>query len=150
MKQSHTHIGNVLHYINGQFVESVSGRAFSNLNPFNNEPINEVAEGFAEDIGLAVAAARQAFDEGPWRTMRVNERMKYIIKIAELIEKYAEELSYLESLDSGLPIAQTKKQAERAAANFRFYAEMVKTRLVGESYQVDNSFINYTIHKRSV
>ncbi|WGU94462.1 5-carboxymethyl-2-hydroxymuconate semialdehyde dehydrogenase [Paenibacillus dendritiformis] len=147
MKQSQTQIGNVLHYINGQFVESVSGRAFSNLNPFNNEPINEVAEGFAEDIGLAVAAARQAFDEGPWRTMRINERMKYIIKIAELIEKYAEELSYLESLDSGLPIAQTKKQAERAAANFRFYAEMVKTRLVGESYQVDNSFINYTIHK---
>ncbi|TCZ77752.1 5-carboxymethyl-2-hydroxymuconate semialdehyde dehydrogenase [Paenibacillus albiflavus] len=142
-----TKIGKVLHYINGQFVESVSGRVFQNINPFSNEPINEVAEGFAEDIDLAVQAARNAFDHGPWRTMSVNERMKYIIKIAELIEKNAEEISYLESLDSGLPIAQTKKQAERAAQNFRFYAEMVKSRLVGESYQVDNSFINYTIHK---
>lgn len=142
-----TKIGKVLHYINGQFVESVSGSVFQNINPFSNEPINEVAEGFAEDIDKAVKAARKAFDEGPWRTMSVNERMKYIIKIAELIEKNAEEISYLESLDSGLPIAQTKKQAERAAQNFRFYSEMVKSRLVGESYQVDNSFINYTIHK---
>lgn len=142
-----TKIGKVLHYINGQFVESVSGSVFQNINPFSNEPINEVAEGFAEDIDLAVRAARSAFDSGPWRTISVNERMNYMIRIAELIEKYAEEISYLESLDSGLPIAQTQKQAERAAQNFRFYAEMVKTRLVGEAYQVDSSFINYTIHK---
>ncbi|MEX2461557.1 MAG: 5-carboxymethyl-2-hydroxymuconate semialdehyde dehydrogenase [Paenibacillaceae bacterium] len=142
-----TKIGKVLHYINGKFVESVSRRVFQNINPFSNETINEVAEGFEEDIDLAVKAARKAFDEGPWRTMSVNERMKYMIKIAELIEKNAEEISFLESLDSGLPITQTKKQAERAAQNFRFYAEMVKSRLVGESYQVDSSFINYTIHK---
>lgn len=140
-------VDKVLHFINGKFVESVSGRVFQNINPFNNKPINDVAEGFSEDIDLAVKAARKAFDEGPWRTMSVNERMHYILKIADLIEKYGEEISYLESLDTGLPIAQTKKQAARGAENFRFYAEMVKSRLVGEAYQVDGSFINYTIHK---
>ncbi|MEW9671619.1 5-carboxymethyl-2-hydroxymuconate semialdehyde dehydrogenase [Ammoniphilus sp. 3BR4] len=136
-----------LHYINGRFVEGMAGKCFPNVNPFNNERINEVAEGFKEDIDLAVAAARHAFDHGPWRSMGVDERLKYILRIADLIEKHGEELSCLESLDTGLPISQTRKLAERAAENFRFYAEMVKSRLVGEAYQVDRSFINYTIHK---
>lgn len=140
-------IEKVLHYINGQFVEGVAGKSFQNINPFNNEPINEVAEGFKEDIDLAVQAAKKAFDEGPWRTMPTDERLRYIVKIADLIEANAEEISYLESLDTGLPISQTKKQAARGAENFRFYAEMVKNRMVGEAYPVDQLFINYTIHK---
>lgn len=140
-------VGKVLHYIDGKFVESQSGKTFRNINPFTNEPINEVADGSAEDIDLAVRAARKAFDGKPWRTMSVEKRLKYLLRIADLIEKNAEEISYLESLDTGLPISQTKKQAARGAENFRFYAEMVKTRLVGEAYQVGNSFINYTIHK---
>lgn len=137
----------VLHYIDGRFVEGTAGKAFENINPSNNQVLNEVAEGEAADIHLAVQAARRAFDEGPWRTMSVSKRMNYILRIAELIEANAEELSYLESLDTGLPISQTKKQAARAAENFRFYAEMVKSRMVGEAYQGDEAFINYTIHK---
>ena len=140
-------VQNVQHYINGQFVDGVVGRTFENISPFNNKRINDVAEGFKEDIDLAVAAAREAFDHGPWRTMKVEERLNYLLKIADLIEENAEEISYLESLDTGLPISQTKKQAARGAENFRFYVEMVKSRLVGEAYQVDGEFINYTIHK---
>lgn len=140
-------VHDVQHYINGQFVDGIAGKTFENISPFNNQTINHVAEGFKEDIDQAVAAARDAFDNGPWRTMKVEERLKYIIRIAELIEENAEEISYLESTDTGLPISQTKKQAARAAENFRFYAEMVKSRLVGEAYQVDDTFINYTIHK---
>lgn len=140
-------VQNVQHYINGQFVDGVGGKTFENISPFNNQTINAIAEGFKEDIDLAVSAAREAFDKGPWRTMTVEERLTYINRIADLIEENAEEISYLESLDTGLPISQTKKQAARAAENFRFYAEMVKSRLVGEAYQVDNAFINYTIHK---
>jgi 5-carboxymethyl-2-hydroxymuconic-semialdehyde dehydrogenase len=140
-------VENILHYINGQFVEGVSQSTFRNISPFNNEPINQVSEGMQEDIDRAVAAARKAFDEGPWRTMKVSNRLEYILRIADLIDANAEEISYLESLDTGLPVSQTKKQATRAAENFRFYAEMVKSRMVGEAYQVDNAFINYTIHK---
>jgi 5-carboxymethyl-2-hydroxymuconic-semialdehyde dehydrogenase len=140
-------ISNVLHYINGEFVEGASGNYFENINPFTNEAINEVAEGLKEDIDAAVRAAKEAFDNGPWRTMAVQKRMTYILRIADLIEKYAEEISYLESLDTGLPISQTKKQAARAAENFRFYAEMVKSRMVGEAYHVDGQFLNYTIYK---
>lgn len=140
-------LGRILHYINGQFVEGVAGKSFANVNPFNNEVMNEVAEGFKEDIDQAVSAARVAFDHGPWRTMSTDERLKYIVRIADLIEEKADELSELESLDTGLPISQTRKQAARAAENFRFYAQMVKSRLAGEAYKVERSFVNYTIHK---
>ncbi|MCP1311613.1 5-carboxymethyl-2-hydroxymuconate semialdehyde dehydrogenase [Paenibacillus tyrfis] len=137
----------VRHYINGQFVSGIAGKTFENISPFRNQVLNTVAEGFKEDIDLAVRAAKKAFEQGPWGKMGVAERMKYIVMIAEKIEANGEELSYLESLDTGLPISQTKKMAARAAENFRFYAEMVKSRMVGEAYQVDGDFINYTIHK---
>lgn len=137
----------VLHYINGQFREGVAGSSFENINPFTNQVINRVAEGLTEDIDLAVQAARQAFDAGPWRKMKLKERLSYLYRIADLIEEEAEEIAYLESLDTGLPISQTRKQAGRAAENFRFYAEMVKYKMDGEAYRVDDQFINYTIHK---
>ena len=140
-------VQDIQHYINGQFIDGISGKTFVNLNPFNNQAINNVAEGFKEDIDQAVASAKEAFDNGPWRSMKMEERLAYLVRIADLIEEHAEEISFLESLDTGLPISQTKKQAARGAENFRFYAEMVKSRLIGESYQVDDTFINYTIHK---
>ncbi|WP_157057690.1 aldehyde dehydrogenase family protein, partial [Calditerricola satsumensis] len=67
-----------LHYIDGQFCEGAEGRRFANLNPFTGDVLNEVAEGTAEDIDRAVRAARRAFDEGPWRTMTVEERLSFV------------------------------------------------------------------------
>jgi 5-carboxymethyl-2-hydroxymuconic-semialdehyde dehydrogenase len=134
-------------YINGEFVESVSGKAFENLNPYTNEVINQVASGNGDDIHRAVIAAKEAFRNGPWGSMKVSERLKYIERIAELIDVNVEEIAYLESLDTGLPISQTRKMIARSAENFRFYAAMVRTRLVGEAYQQDDEFINYTVYK---
>lgn len=133
-------------YINGEFVDAASGKSFENRNPFTNEVINYVAEGDSADVNAAVKAANRAF-HGEWGRMKVSERLKYIHKIADLIDEYISEIAPLESLDTGLPISQTKNMVARAAQNFRFYAEMVSNRLVGEAYQVDGEFINYTIHK---
>ncbi|WP_083910851.1 5-carboxymethyl-2-hydroxymuconate semialdehyde dehydrogenase [Salsuginibacillus kocurii] len=133
-------------YINGTFTVPASGKFFTNISPFTNEKINEVAAGGKEDIDQAVMAARSAF-KGEWGTMKIEERMKYIYKIADVIDEHIDEIAPLESFDTGLPLAQTKKMVARAAQNFRFYAEMVKSRLVGEAYQVDDQFINYTIYK---
>ncbi|KIL76014.1 5-carboxymethyl-2-hydroxymuconate semialdehyde dehydrogenase [Bacillus badius] len=144
---THKRVDDVKLYINGQFTDAATGATFENMNPFTNEASNVVAEGRAEDINKAVAAAKKAFEEGPWGKMKVAERMKYINRIADLIEEHAEEISYLESLDTGLPISQTKKQAARAAENFRFYARMVQSLMHGESYPMDDEFINYTVYK---
>lgn len=134
-------------YINGEFVQAESGQAFTNICPFTNEVTHYVAEGDKADIDKAVAAAKDAFRNGPWGQMKVSERLKYIKRIAEVIDANVEELARLEAADTGLPIKQTKKMVGRAAENFRFYAEMVKNRMVGEAYQVDGEFLNYTMQK---
>ncbi|MCF6136751.1 5-carboxymethyl-2-hydroxymuconate semialdehyde dehydrogenase [Pseudalkalibacillus berkeleyi] len=134
-------------YINGNFQAAHQGHVFENLSPYSADVINQVAEGQKEDIEFAVDAAKNAFRNGPWRSMKVSERLEYINKIADLIDEHIEEIAYLESLDTGLPIKQTKKMTSRAATNFRFYAEMVKNRIVGEAYQVDDEFLNYTVQK---
>ena len=134
-------------YINGEFVNAQAQATFENINPFTNEVNNLVAEGRKEDMDKAVIAAKQAFKSGPWGSMKMEERMVYINRIADLIDEDVEEIASLESIDTGLPIAQTRKMIARAAENFRFYSRMVQSKLHGESYPVDNEFINYTIYK---
>ncbi len=133
-------------YIDGRFLNAENQNTFENYNPFTNEKINSVAAGDHQDIHKAVQAARRAF-QGEWGRMKLKERLSYIYKIADLIDEHIEEIAPLESYDTGLPISQTKKMVSRAAQNFRFYAEMVSSRLVGDAYQVDDEFLNYTIHK---
>lgn len=140
-------IQNIGLYINGKFKESQFGHSFDNINPFTNERINQIAEGQKEDIDEAVEAATNAFRNGPWGSMKRDERLNYLIRLADIIDEHAEEISQLESIDTGLPISQTRKQAGRSAKNFRFYVEMVKNRMVGEAYQVDDEYLNYSIHK---
>src|SRR5690625_943961 len=142
----HTKQDDILLYINGEFVASEAGATFENYSPYTNEVINNVAEGRTEDINKAVAAARDAFDNGPWRTMKLTERLAYIYRIADLIDEEVERIAYLESLDTGLPIKQTRAMVSRASENFRFYARMVESRLVGDAYKIDDSFINYTVN----
>lgn len=143
----HKRIEDVKLYINGEFLDAASGITFENMNPFTNQVNNFVAKGRAEDMDKAVSAAKEAFEKGPWGTMKVAQRMKYINRIADLIDEEIEDIAILESLDTGLPISQTRNQVARAAENFRFYARMVQVKLHGESYPVDDEFINYTIYK---
>ncbi|MBM7094882.1 5-carboxymethyl-2-hydroxymuconate semialdehyde dehydrogenase [Bacillus sp. H-16] len=133
-------------YINGEFVPASSNETFENKNPFTNRPINQVASGTSDDIDRAVTAAKAAF-KGEWGRLKLKDRLVYVNRIADLIDEHIDEIAPLESLDTGLPIHQTKKMVARAAQNFRFYAEMVSSRLTGDAYQVDDEFLNYTVHK---
>src|SRR6266852_1799150 len=96
--------------INGKWVDSVSGKTFPTINPSTGEVITRVAESDAADVDKAVAAARAAFDKGPWRKMSAAERGVLMNRLADLIEKHADELAQLESLDNGKPA-----HVERAA-----------------------------------
>lgn len=143
----HKQVGDVNLYINGAFIRASNAEYFDNTNPFTNDVTNRVAKGEKVDIEKAVEAANEAFYHGPWGSMKLKERMVYIEKIALLIEEEVEEIAVLESLDTGLPISQTRKMVSRAAENFRFYSRMVQTRMHGEAYQVDDEFINYTVYQ---
>ncbi|WP_338781164.1 5-carboxymethyl-2-hydroxymuconate semialdehyde dehydrogenase [Metabacillus sp. FJAT-52054] len=139
----HKFLQPVMQYINGAFLNS--DQTFENINPYKNGRMNEVAEGRKEEIDQAVASAKRAFVQ--WGSMKIEKRMKFIERIAALIDEEIEEIAYLESLDTGLPISQTRKMTARAAENFRFYSRMVQTKLHGESYAADDEFINYTVYK---
>jgi phenylacetaldehyde dehydrogenase len=91
--------------INGKWVDAASGKTFPTYNPATGEILARVAEGDREDIDRAVAAARAAFDSGPWSKMTPSERGRLIWKLADLIEKHGEEFAQLESLDNGKPLS---------------------------------------------
>jgi len=91
--------------INGKWVNAASGKTFPTYNPATGEVLAQVAEGDREDINRAVAAARAAFESGPWSKLTPSERGRLIWKLADLIEKHTDELAQLESLDNGKPFA---------------------------------------------
>jgi phenylacetaldehyde dehydrogenase len=87
--------------INGNWVNSISGKTFPTYNPATGEVLAQVAEGDRDEIEQAVKAARKAFDQGPWRRLTASERGRLIYKLADLLEQHTEEFAYIESLDNG-------------------------------------------------
>ena len=140
---TNTQIAPVEHFIDGAYRPS-EGERFATLNPATNEPIAEVPAGGAADVDAAVRAARDAFDNGPWPRMTAKERGAYLHRVGDLIARYADEIAHLETLDTGVPIAQTSTALiPRAAENFHFFADLAP-RLQGELYPVEGEFLNYT------
>src|SRR5206468_2336370 len=116
--------------INGNWVESVSGKIFPTYDPSTGEVLAQVAEGDRADIDLAVKAARKAFDEGPWCKMTPSERGRLIWKLGDLIDQHLEEFAFLESLDNGKPLtvaraADVLKPAEQTPLSALRLGELI-------------------------
>src|SRR6266576_3464078 len=95
-------------FINGEFVDALSGKTFTTHYPATADVITTIAEAGKEDVDLAVKAARKAFEEGsPWRKMNSVDRTRCLLKLADLIRSNSEELSELETLDTGKPIFES-------------------------------------------
>jgi gamma-glutamyl-gamma-aminobutyraldehyde dehydrogenase len=92
-------------FINGQFVDAAKGGRFDTINPANGEILARVSAGTAEDIDRAVAAGRRAFHEGTWSRLAPRARMDVMYRFASLIERDAETLAVLETLDMGKPVS---------------------------------------------
>lgn len=136
----------IQHYINGEFVDSIDGDTFDVINPVTNEPYIKASSGKKEDIEVAVKAAQEAFKNGPWPNMLPRERARILTKIADIVESRADILAEMESYDSGLPITQAKGQANRAAENFRFFADLIVAQ-ADDTYKVPGRQINYVNRK---
>lgn len=134
------------HYIDGALVDSVSGETFEVLEPTTNETYIHCASGDKADVDAAVAAARTAFDHGPWPHMLPRERARILYKVADEVTAINDELAAQESFDSGLPIRQAKGQAMRAAENFRFFADLIVAQ-VDDAYKMPGRQINYVNRK---
>ncbi len=134
------------HFIDGAFVPSAGGETFESLNPSTNGVLALAAAGDATDVDAAVSAARRAFDDGPWPRLKAAERAGVLRAVAAAIRAHSDEFIAREVADIGMPVAQMKGLAARAAQNFEYYAGVV-TELHGRSFQVGDEFINYTIRK---
>src|SRR6476661_6435533 len=113
-------------FICGQFVSSAAGRTFDNISPIDGRVLAKVAAGDAEDIDRAVKAARTAFEAGVWADQAPKARKRVLVKLAELIQKHANELALLETLDMGKPILNARNGDVRAVAEcVRWYGEAI-------------------------
>src|SRR6202049_4596431 len=131
--------------IDGKWLDAASGKRFETRNPATGELLATVAEGDAEDIDRAVAAARRAF-EGPWGKVKPYERQLILLKLADLVERHFDELSLLDTLDMGAPISRTSAPRRRVLGMLRYYAGMA-TALHGETIEnsLPGDIFSYTL-----
>ncbi len=139
--------------INGKRVDAAGGETFEVLDPSDNSVLTRVPKGEKEDIDRAVKAARNAFENGPWRKMTVSERGKLIWKLADLIEQRTEEFAQLETLDNGKPLAIARAaDVPLTVDHFRYYAGMA-TKIHGETiditvpYAPSAEFLDFTLRE---
>jgi aldehyde dehydrogenase (NAD+) len=109
-------------FIGGDWVEPKSAEFEPTINPATEEPLAEVAHAGAEDVGLAVDSARDAFENG-WSDIAPSERAKYLYRIARILQERSREFAVLESLDGGKPIRESRDvDLPLSAAHFFYYA----------------------------
>jgi acyl-CoA reductase-like NAD-dependent aldehyde dehydrogenase len=111
--------------IAGELVDAADGRTFDTLDPSTGEVYAKVARGAAMDAQRAIAAARTAFDEGPWPRMKGRERAQYLLKVAELAKQNSGELTELEIHDAGHTVRTAKGgDIGMVLSTFRVFAEI--------------------------
>ena len=126
-------------YIGGKFVDAEGGVTKPTHNPYNGEPIANIPVASVADAEAAIAAARDAFDNGPWPRMSGEERSEIICTLAAKMKERMKDLARLESLDSGGTIAKTGADAfSRSAPDelFRHHGEEVQFRAQGNRRHV--------------
>jgi aminomuconate-semialdehyde/2-hydroxymuconate-6-semialdehyde dehydrogenase len=135
----------IKNFINGEFVEPISGRYLDNVEPATGKPYSHVADSDAHDVDLAVAAAEKAFRD--WSKKTAAERSNFLLRIAELIERDLEKFARAESVDTGKPISLARTlDIPRSIANFRFFATAI-LHTESEAHITDNVAFNYTLRQ---
>jgi 4-guanidinobutyraldehyde dehydrogenase/NAD-dependent aldehyde dehydrogenase len=113
-------------FINGRYVDAVSGATFDCRSPIDGRLLAKVAATDAADVDAAVAGARAAFNKGSWSRMAPARRKRVLLSFAELLQEHAEELALLETLDMGKPIADsTRIDMPAAARSIAWFAEAI-------------------------
>jgi acyl-CoA reductase-like NAD-dependent aldehyde dehydrogenase len=130
-------------WIAGAPTPAGAGERLPVIDPATEETVGDLIEADAATVDAAVTAARAAFDHGPWPRLPVAERQRILRAIADAIDANTEELARLESLHTGMALAQIKgMHLPRAALNFRFFAEYIG-QMRGTSYTDGPGLVTY-------
>ena len=117
-------------YINGEFVEAESKQTFDSINPFNQQVVAKVARAGVVDARGAIRAAREAFDNGPWRRMSHSERSVLLKAVSDKINERAKELIALEVEDSGSTVRKAKEDIFLSARCMNYYSKLAANELI--------------------
>ena len=117
-----THVDDI--YVDGAWVRAQSGRRNVVVDPANEEVWGSVPDASKADVDDAVAAARRAFDSGPWPRMTPQERAEVMLRAADEVEKRAEPLSWTNTRENGSPVMETAGAAANAASILRYFASL--------------------------
>jgi acyl-CoA reductase-like NAD-dependent aldehyde dehydrogenase len=119
--------------IAGQWTAGAEGRVMERQSPAHGVVVSRYQTATKVDAERAIAAARKAFDTGPWPRMTAAERSRMLLRAADLIEGARDELALLDTLESGKPISQAKGEMNGAIDIWRYAAALARD-LHGESY----------------
>lgn len=133
--------------IGGQWIDSASGKTFDTVNPATEEVTAKIAEAGPEDVEKAVAAARKAYDEGPWPKMAASDRGKVLRRIADGIRKNLQAFADLETADTGKTLFDSGKvEVPLAAELFEYYGGWADKHY-GETIPVKGNALAFTLRE---
>lgn len=132
------------HFIGGEWCKSANNQSFEIFDPSCAKAFTKVSLASKTEVDAAVAAARNAFENGEWPHMQSTQRAKILWRIADLIEEHGDILAELESLDNGKPLSVAKiADVSLAAEHFRYYASLVG-KVSGNIVNLNTNFHAYT------
>ncbi len=135
--------------IDDDWVAAASGKTFPVYNPATGTVLAQVAEADKEDVDRAVAAARRAFEDGPWSKMTGSQRGRLLWKLAELVEQNLQEFAELESIDNGKPLAVARVADVPLTVDMFRYMGGWATKITGTTipWSAPNEFLSYTMRE---
>ena len=116
------------------------------INPFNGETITVVPEASKKDVDAVIAAARHAFDRGPWRDFTAQQRGRILFAMADIVRKNAAMLAELETLNTGKPIVESEFDMTDTATCLEYYGGLA-TKIHGETFPVPDNALNLTLRE---
>jgi betaine-aldehyde dehydrogenase len=133
-------------YINGDLVPSSGSSSLDVIDPSTTETIARVPDASRDDVDRAVAAAREAFDAGPWKDATAQDRGRILFKLAEIVRQRADELSELEARNTGKPIVEAEFDVADVATCFEYYGGLA-TKIHGDVIPVPDNAMSLALRE---
>ncbi len=128
-------------FIGGKWVKPATDNKLSVISPVTEEVIATYAEASPQDVDRAVAAARDAFDTGPWPRLSQAERGKHLMKVAEIMKGRHAEIAEIWTAEVGAPISFTRYASGQSASLFDYYGQLIQTYQLIDERRRDNGGI---------
>ncbi len=127
--------------VDGAWVAAASGKTFEVRDPSSDAVVTHCAEGDAVDADRAVAAARRAFEQGEWATMKPVDRERLLHRLADLLEQHADELAELEAIDNGKSVVMARYVDIKHAIDVWRYMAGWPTKLEGKTLPISGNLV---------